>query len=115
MEKTLNEKYSEALELLKNADGKKIAERLPYFARWIAYFQHERLIHLIVTVTFAILLMLCTMTFLAIPSVAMLALLFVFFIMTAAYVRHYYILENTVQAFYKAYDEMEKKAGKSAI
>ena len=28
MEKTLNEKYSEALELLKNADGKKIAERL---------------------------------------------------------------------------------------
>lgn len=75
----------------------------------ISFFQHERLIHLIVTVTFALLevivLGLCVTAFS--PGLGMLALLIL--VLLIPYVRHYYILENEVQKMYKQYDEMVKK------
>lgn len=77
----------------------------------IGFFQHERLIHLIVTVTFAILEMLAVcMTLLAFtPFMGALALLLL--VLLIPYVRHYYILENEVQKMYIQYDKIKLKEG----
>ncbi len=80
----------------------------------IKFFQHERLIHLIVTVLFAFLTIFtiaCSCFFnnpsYGIPfcllSVLCLALL-------VPYIHHYYVLENGVQKLYEIYDEI--KAGR---
>lgn len=59
----------------------------------ISFFQHERLIHLIVTVTFAILeiivIGLCVTAFT--PGVGLLSIALL--VLLVPYVRHYYILE----------------------
>lgn len=75
----------------------------------ISFFQHERLVHLIVTVTFALLEMivigLCVMSFTL--GVGLLA--FALLILLVPYIRHYYILENEVQKMYWQYDKMVEK------
>lgn len=75
----------------------------------ISFFQHERLIHLIVTVTFAILeivvIGLCVMAFT--PGVGLLAIALL--VLLVPYVRHYYILENEVQRMYAQYDKLVEK------
>lgn len=72
----------------------------------ISFFQHERLIHLIVTVTFAVLevivLGLSVVSFT--PGVGLLAIAIL--ILLIPYIRHYYILENEVQKMYRQYDQM---------
>ena len=60
----------------------------------IGFFQHERLIHLIVTVLFAILAVISILASLLIQEWAVLLL------------RHYYILENGVQKLYEYYDQI---------
>lgn len=75
----------------------------------ISFFQHERLIHLIVTVTFALLEViafgLCVVSFT--PGVGLLAI--VILVLLIPYIRHYYILENEVQKMYWQYDKMVEK------
>lgn len=72
----------------------------------IGFFQHERLIHLIVTVTFAILevISLCLTVIQFSPFIGLLAILLL--VLLIPYVRHYYILENEVQKMYAQYDKM---------
>lgn len=78
----------------------------------ISFFQHERLIHLIVTVLFAFLTIFtatcsCFLTdfyyemLFCLLSVLCLTLL-------VPYIRHYYILENGVQKLYEIYDTIKK-------
>lgn len=75
----------------------------------ISFFQHERLIHLIVTITFALLEMiafgLSIVSFT--PGTGLLAI--VILILLIPYIRHYYILENEVQKMYRQYDKMVEK------
>ena len=75
----------------------------------ISFFQHERLIHLIVTITFAILevvvLGLCMVSFTLGVGLLAIALL----VLLIPYIRHYYILENEVQKMYGQYDKMVEK------
>ncbi len=72
----------------------------------ISFFNHERLIHLLVTLFYAIFLI--AFIFLSIlfplfliPCLAI--LVFLFF-----YVKHYFFLENSVQYLYKLYDKILK-------
>ncbi|MBE5865337.1 MAG: hypothetical protein E7292_03870 [Lachnospiraceae bacterium] len=78
----------------------------------IGFFQHERLIHLIVTVLFALLevVTLCTSVLMFTPFLGILVVLIL--VLLIPYVRHYYILENEVQKMYGQYDEMQNKLGK---
>ncbi|MDR0220003.1 MAG: hypothetical protein LBI54_01190 [Lachnospiraceae bacterium] len=73
----------------------------------IGFFQHERLIHLLVTIAFAILLMLAILTSLALPSPPppLYILIILLLVLLVPYIRHYYILENGVQKLYSYYDE----------
>ncbi len=72
----------------------------------IGFFQHERLIHLIVTFLFAILTFLFLLFGFVAPSPWLVLLVFVFLILLLPYIRHYYILENGVQKLYTYYDAL---------
>lgn len=72
----------------------------------IGFFQHERLIHLIVTVTFALLEMLAILLNVISDSLFSLLLPVVILILLVPYIRHYYILENEVQKMYVQYERM---------
>ena len=76
----------------------------------IQFFQHERLIHLIVTALFALLSIISMLASLAIPEQPILpALDLLFLILLIPYIRHYYLLENGVQKLYKYYDNLTSR------
>ncbi len=79
----------------------------------IKFFQHERLIHLLVTLFYGLFLFLSTMIFTIIPL--FLIILYIVLIILIFYVRHYFFLENGVQYLYKQYDEMKKIKSESTI
>ena len=64
----------------------------------LSFYQHERMVHLLVTILFAIL------AFLSI-GIAIVGEYPAMFLVTA-YIRHYYFLENTVQKMYDLYDRI---------
>lgn len=75
----------------------------------IAFFQHERLIHLIVTVTFALLELLSFILLQIVPGIPSILLTILILILLIPYIRHYYLLENKVQQMYTYYDAIKKK------
>lgn len=75
----------------------------------ISFFQHERLIHLIVTVVFALLEMMSFLCLLFVFTPGMMALTLLILVLLIPYIRHYYILENSVQKMYRQYDEMLRR------
>jgi len=86
--------------LSKKLSGEKLRELLAYHDMQIQWMQHERLVHLIVTL-FVCLFMLLSWGFaiinLSIPAIALAVLLL---ILSLAYIIHYYRLENRVQKWY---------------
>lgn len=73
----------------------------------IGFFAHERLIHLIVTVTFAILCLISMAMTVISFSISSFLLTIIFLVMMIPYIRHYYLLENSVQRMYEQYDSMK--------
>jgi hypothetical protein len=77
----------------------------------IQFFQHERLIHLIVTVLFALLTVMSIFATLLIPGQpALLVLDLLFLVLLVPYIAHYYLLENGVQKLYTCYDRLVEKS-----
>ena len=66
----------------------------------IQFFQHERLIHLIVTCLFAVMAIAVFLTLMFVFSVGLLVLFGALMILLIPYIRHYYFLENGVQRMY---------------
>lgn len=73
----------------------------------IGFFQHERLIHLIVTVLFA--LMTILVFFLAVTNFSLWTgvLLLLLLVLLIPYIKHYWLLENGTQKLYQYYDRLE--------
>ena len=70
----------------------------------ISFFQHERLIHLLVTIFYGLLFIIfMTLGFLSYLFFIIAAILLVFLLL---YIVHYFRLENGVQYLYKQYDKM---------
>lgn len=74
----------------------------------IGFFQHERLIHLIVTATFAILTLSALVFSFLYESLTGYLLLALLLVLLIPYIRHYYILENGVQKLYQYYDRLSQ-------
>lgn len=91
-----------------------IRDKLEEHLVQVGFFQHERLIHLIVTVTFALLEMLAIVLSVISDSLYTLLLPVVILILLVPYIRHYYILENEVQKMYGQYDRMRRLQQKAA-
>lgn len=80
----------------------------------IAFMQHERIVHFLVTMMFAILLSVFVVGFLLVENPALLLLVTIIIVLLGFYIKHYYFLENTVQKMYRIYDELliiRKKEG----
>ena len=78
----------------------------------IGFFQHERLIHLIVTVLFALLEFICVATYIISGAVYVLALIGILLVLLVPYIMHYYLLENETQKMYDQYDRILKHINK---
>ena len=74
----------------------------------IAFYQHERIVHLIVTMSFGVFFMLSLILVLNIGGIGLILLTVLFLVMLAAYIKHYYFLENSVQKMYLYYFKVEK-------
>lgn len=74
----------------------------------IAFYQHERIVHLIVTMSFGVFFMLSLILYLNIGGAGLLLLTMLFLAMLAAYIKHYYFLENSVQKMYLYYYKIER-------
>ncbi len=76
----------------------------------IAFMQHERIVHFLVTMMFAIVLSIFICALIFSDNFALLLLVTIIIVLLAFYIKHYYFLENTVQKMYKVYDRiLEKK------
>ena len=75
------------------------AKLLDYHKEHIALFQHERLIHLIVTVIAIAVWQVMILIPLAIA----------FLVLLVPYIKHYYFLENQTQLLYKDYDKIYRR------
>lgn len=82
----------------------------------VAFFQHERLVHLIVTVTFSVLELLTVCAYVIVGaldstlSFPLLILALLIIVLLIPYIKHYYLLENEVQKMYVQYDMIAQKA-----
>lgn len=76
----------------------------------IKFFQHERMIHLLVTLFYGLFLFMSVLITLKVWLFALITYMIV--IILIFYVRHYFFLENKVQYLYKEYDEMKQQLKK---
>lgn len=70
------------------------------------FFQHERLIHLIVTHMFALATVIVLVAMAYFQTVAMLILFVLLLVLLFPYIVHYYHLENGTQKLYTYYDRI---------
>ena len=76
----------------------------------IKFFQHERLVHLLVTLFFALFLLISL--YLSLKESLFIIVVLILLVMLIFYVKHYFFLENSVQELYKKYDEIINKLNK---
>lgn len=95
-------------EALAQPGGEGLAALRDFHYRRVADFQHERLIHLLVTLFVALFALLAIGLQIFHPSRATIALALLLLALTGAYLFHYFRLENGVQRLYplsRALDE----------
>lgn len=110
MKKYISEYMSELKKFLDNelakADQETKDKVLHELEVKILYFQHERLIHLIVTVLFAILEIISVLAFFMVGNFFPLILAALLLVLLVPYIFHYFFLENSVQELYKLRDKL---------
>ena len=72
----------------------------------IKFFQHERLIHLLVTLFYAFMFLVCLVISTYIWTFIIVSIILMCFLIP--YILYYFFLENNVQYLYKQYDKMKK-------
>lgn len=106
-ERILN--YVKETDNLINKKEKVSKERLEYHLIQIQQFQHERLIHLIVTVFVGIVAILFFLFGMFLQNIGILLVFIILVCLFIPYILHYYLLENNVQKLYNQYDKLLKK------
>ena len=79
----------------------------------IQFYQHERLINLIVTALFAVMEVICLAVLLGTSNLWSLALMVLILVLLVPYIGHYYFLENSVQELYLIYDVILSRADRT--
>ncbi|MBE6150870.1 MAG: hypothetical protein E7162_03505 [Firmicutes bacterium] len=75
----------------------------------ISFFQHERIVHFLVTMLVGLITVILLVVNLFIENIFILILLFIFICLLIPYMFHYYFLENKVQYLYKLYDKIKDR------
>ncbi|MBO6301167.1 MAG: hypothetical protein J6N15_01875 [Ruminiclostridium sp.] len=110
MKREIKEYLSEVELRLRDRDSVDEAFAAELLTR-IGFYQHERLVHLIVTMTFAIMTVISFFMLVTNYSTAALLLSCLFLILVSPYIAHYYFLENSVQKLYRLYYESRRILG----
>ncbi len=84
-------------------------ERINYHLIQIQQFQHERLIHLIVTTFVGTIGILFLLFGLLLENIGLLIIFIGLMCLFVPYILHYYLLENNVQKMYNQYDKLIQK------
>ncbi len=75
----------------------------------IKFFSHERLVHLIVTISFVIFSIMFTFMSFYTEKILFYVVTLVLYIIDIFYILHYYALENGVKKLYKIFDKLNSK------
>ncbi len=102
--------YIKSLTALLKDDGADFTRLKSEMLVKIGFMQHERLIHLMVTILFAVLMFMCVGIFFISEVTAFLLCALLMLVLLVPYIAHYFFLENGVQRLYKIYDEVSLKA-----
>lgn len=78
----------------------------------IQFMQHERLVHFLVTLLFALGFFISLGIYLLGEVIMMLPLLILILALLVPYIAHYYFLENSVQKMYRLHDEIHMRRTK---
>jgi len=90
-------------------DSKLLEEILAEHKDKIAFMQHERIVHFLVTMLFGLVLTIFMSVLMFTVNLPVLLLVTIILVLLAFYIKHYYFLENTVQKMYRVYDDILKK------
>lgn len=96
-------------ELIKSKEIKNIDKTIEQHLVKISFFSHERLIHFLVTMLFAILTVFSFLYTINNLRIELVLLDCLFLCLLVPYVFHYYFLENSVQYMYKQYDMLVER------
>ena len=81
----------------------------------ISFWQHERLVHLIVTFMFAIVTVAVLLVMIFQPMIPLFLLFVLLLCLLFPYITHYFVLENGVQTLYVIYEEVCRRYMDSSI
>ena len=98
-------------QLAATGDGADWAGLARFHRTQIEYVQHERLVHLLVTLFFGLCTLLTLLFLVLHPQIPMGVLLLLLLVLLVPYLAHYYRLENGVQRWYHLANEIEARAG----
>jgi len=98
-------------QLASAGDGADWAGLARFHRAQISYLQHERLVHLLVTLFFGLCTLLTLLFIVLHPQVPVGVLLALLLLLLVPYVVHYYKLENGVQRWYHLANEIEARSG----
>ncbi len=92
--------------LLAENDSEKIRDAKEEHLRQIQFMQHERLMHLIVTVLFTVILFITIGILTYTNNITYCFLTVLLLALLVPYILHYYFLENGIQKMYRQYNRM---------
>jgi fatty acid desaturase len=92
-------------------DGADWAGLARFHRAQVGYLQHERLVHLLVTLFFGLCTLLTLLFLVLHPLLPVGVLLVLLMLLLVPYVVHYYKLENGVQRWYRLANAIEARAG----
>ena len=100
--------YRKRIDALLNKDGAEIDwdTVLEEHLVQISFFQHERLVHLLVTLAFALMELGAAVATALAPQPLTAALALLLLVLLVPYIVHYYFLENETQKLYAQYDRI---------
>jgi hypothetical protein len=87
------------------------ASLLAYHRAQVAFLQHERLIHLAITLFFALFSLMGIALLIFLPSLSSALLAGLLLVLVGGYLVHYYKLENGVQRLYRLDRHLEERRG----
>ncbi len=108
-------RYIEYIDALLERDDVDFQQEAGRHLTQIGFFMHERLIHLVVLFLFAVLTVVTCIAFIVAENISLLVLAIAFMVLLIPYIKHYHLLENSVQYMYEQYDRMLERAGVQAF
>ena len=106
MSNYMKEYINEIDKIIDNKNNDNIDEIIDNHLIKIKFFQHERVVHFLVTMLFALMFLITFLYSLNNISIGIIILDIMFLVLLIPYIYHYYYLENSVQYMYKQYDKL---------